>query len=382
MPLSTSILHILQYEALANALELPIYSFNAVIVSHLFSVRKHLRRRLTTIFNSRCKPHVYWVSASGKSNKRQYLVNYVVLFYEESLLNLSLVPFIQPVGEDAQRLFHGRGHRWPGLEHINIDWYRPLALITLYAEEEIQQLRGLAALLVEQVGALQVVVQYRCRAGAPFECLHGDMPQQMVIHEHQLAYQLHLNRSQNTGLFLDMANGRRWVQEHAKGRNVLNLFAYTCGFSVAAIAGGATKVVNIDMSKGALSHGRENHRLNGQDVSRVIFEGVNLFKSWGRVKKFGPYDLLVCDPPTFQKGSVDIRRDYAKILRRLPEYMNPGANLLLCLNAPDLGEDFLLDQVAEHAPQCRFVERVANPEVFAEAQQGRGLKVLHFRFDG
>ncbi|MAD43454.1 MAG: methyltransferase [Oceanospirillaceae bacterium] len=291
-------------------------------------------------------------------------------------------PFVRPCGDDAQRLFHGRGHAWAGFEHINIDWFTPLALITLYAEEGPQALSCLAQSLADECGAEQVVVQFRCRQGAPFECLLGDMPQQMVIREHQLDYWLHLNRAQNTGLFLDMAHGRRWVQDNAAGRRVLNLFAYTCGFSVAALAGGAEKIVNIDMSKAALAHGRDNHRLNGQDLSRVIFEGVNLFKSWGRVKKHGPYDLLICDPPTFQKGSVDIRRDYGKILRRLPEFMTAGADLLLCLNSPDLDESFLRQQAEEHAPGCEFIGRIANPGVFREAQPGRGLKVLHFRYRG
>ncbi|WP_286717896.1 class I SAM-dependent methyltransferase [Thalassolituus sp. UBA2009] len=293
-----------------------------------------------------------------------------------------------PADDQAQRLFHGRGHAWPGFEHLNIDWYAPLVLVTLYAEvdeswlSELEQrlLAGLKRCRPDHAGQLSVVVQHRCRTGAPFTLLCGQLPEQLVIKEDGLNYWLHLNRSQNTGLFLDMANGRRWVRGHSDGRRVLNLFAYTCGFSLAALAGGASKVVNVDMSRAALSHGRENHRLNDHDLSRVVFEGVDIFKSFGRLKKHGPYDLLICDPPTFQKGSVDIRRDYAKLLRRLPELMVAGGDCLLCLNAPDLGEDFLLAEVAQHAPDCVLVERLVNPPVFIEAQAGRGLKVLHFRY--
>jgi len=293
-----------------------------------------------------------------------------------------LPQFSLPISDDAQRLFHGRGHAWPGFEHINIDWFDSLVLITLYKEEGRDLLQILAVELQKQCAANQVVVQYRCRPGAPFEAFVGEIPQKMVIQEQGLRYWMQLNRAQNTGLFLDMANGRHWVRQHASGKKILNLFAYTCGFSLSALAGGAQQVVNIDMSKAALSSGRDNHRLNEQALERVVFEAVNIFKSWGRIKKYAPYDLLICDPPTFQKGSVDIRRDYSKILRRLPEFMAPGADLLLCLNSPDLGEDFLLQQVAEHAPGCEFIERIANPEVFKEAQSGRGLKVLHFRYLG
>src|SRR3546814_21000772 len=105
---------------------------------------------------------------------------------------------------------------------------------------------------------------------------------------------------------------RRWVQEQAQGKRVLNLFAYTCGFSVAAIAGGAEHVVNLDMASAALTRGRENHRLNGHDLSRVSFLGHELFKSWGKVRKLGPYDLIIIDPPSFQQGSFALTRELGR----------------------------------------------------------------------
>ena len=76
-------------------------------------------------------------------------------------------------------------------------------------------------------------------------------------------------------------------------------------FSVAAMAGGATQVVNLDMARAALSRGRDNHRLNQHDLSQVVFLGHDLFKSWGKVAKYGPYDLIIIDPPSFQRGSFD-----------------------------------------------------------------------------
>ena len=164
---------------------------------------------------------------------------------------------------------------------------------------------------------------------------------------------------------------------------MLNLFAYTCAFSVAAAAGGASKVVNIDLSKASLSKGRENHQLNQlakRDGKKIIFEGLDIFKSNSRIKKYGKYDLLICDPPSFQKGSVNIARDYAKIIRRVPQWMNPGAKLMLCLNSPDLDEKFLLAEVARECPDCIFEEQLANPEVFKEAHKGKGLKVLIFTY--
>jgi 23S rRNA (cytosine1962-C5)-methyltransferase len=282
---------------------------------------------------------------------------------------------------DCQRLFHGRGHTYPELSHVSVDWFLPVVLITLYQEVD-------EAWLNEQVTAIKqliphcqsIQVQYRSRKFAPSEVLWGEDITELSAQEHGLKYHISLGKAQNSGLFLDMGNGRNWVKNHSEGRSVLNLFAYTCAFSVAAIAGGARQVVNIDMSKSSLSKGRENHKLNKQDASKVKYEGVDIFKSYNRLKKNGPYDLLICDPPSFQKGSVNIERDYKKIIKRLPELMANNSDVVLCLNSPDLSEDFLLAEVSRECPQCQFQYRIDNPKVFVEAEAGKGLKVLYFRY--
>lgn len=282
---------------------------------------------------------------------------------------------------DCQRLFHGRGHAYPELSHINVDWFSPVVLITLYHEVD-------ETWLSEQVTVIQqlipectsIQVQYRSRKFAPSEVLWGEGITELRAQEHGLEYHISLGKAQNSGLFLDMGNGREWVKNNSEGKNVLNLFAYTCAFSVAAIAGGAKQVINIDMSKSSLSKGRENHKLNKQDVSKIKYEGVDIFKSYNRLKKHGPYDLLICDPPSFQKGSVNIERDYKKIIKRLPELMANNSDVLLCLNSPDLSEEFLLAEVARECPQCEYQHRIDNPLVFVEAETGKGLKVLYFRY--
>ncbi|MES0327098.1 MAG: class I SAM-dependent methyltransferase [Gammaproteobacteria bacterium] len=283
--------------------------------------------------------------------------------------------------EQCRRLLHGRGHAYKGLEHISIDWLPPVALITIYKEEVHNNLESMAELLQSRLpDCHSVQVQYRCRHMSPTELLWGEEITELVVEESGLKYQLRLGATQNTGFFLDMVNGHAWVRNNAQGKHVLNLFAYTCAFSVAALAGGAEHVLNIDISKAALSRGRDNHRMNQQDTKRVAFDGIDIFKSFSRIKKRGPYDLLICDPPSLQKGSVDIERDYKKIIRRIPEFMNPGSLLILCLNSPDLSETFLLDTVADECPECKFKESISTPEVFREAVSGKGLKVLVFEY--
>ena len=282
---------------------------------------------------------------------------------------------------DCQRLFHGRGHTYSNLSHVNVDWFSPVILITLYQEVDAQWLLDQAQQLMKlTTECTSVQVQYRSRKFAPTEVLLGDNIEHTVVQELGLNYNINFGKAQNSGLFLDMRNGRQWVKEHAKGKNILNLFAYTCPFSLAAIAGGASQVVNIDISKSSLTKGRENHRLNHHSMDKVKFEGVDIFKSNSRIKKYGPYDLIISDPPTMQFGSVDIERDYKKIVKRIPQWLKSGGDIILCLNSPDLTEQFLLDLINEHCPECYYKEAISPPEVYKEAHQGKGLKVLVFTY--
>ena len=159
---------------------------------------------------------------------------------------------------------------------------------------------------------------------------------------------------------------------------MLNLFAYTCAFSVVALQAGAQQVVNVDMSHGAIGIGQQNHQLNGI-TSGATFLPHDIFSSWGKISRSGPYGLVIVDPPSYQKGSFVATKDYARLMRRLPDLLAPGGHALLCLNAPELGLAFLQDQMQELAPDLRFVERVANPPVFADVDPQRALKVLVYQ---
>lgn len=300
---------------------------------------------------------------------------------------LSIVPiaphFNWPDSEQACRIFHGRGGHFDDFRFVNIDWFDSVVLIILYSEVEPTWLAELSQHIQQQLGSRcrSIQVQYRCRHLAPYEVLWGEEISAPIADEAGLKYQLNLGRNQNYGLFFDMEQGRRWVQANADGANVLNLFSYTCGFSVAAIAGGARQVVNVDMSKASLAVGRDNHRLNQHDLSKVKYLAHDIFKSWGKLKKMGPYDLVIADPPSLQKGSVNVIRDYPKIIRRLPELLVPGGRAMLCLNAPELDFAFLRQAVSEHCPQLVLETEVAPSAIFQNLDQDKGLKVLVYRLN-
>ncbi|MBA1192584.1 methyltransferase [Pseudomonas entomophila] len=299
-------------------------------------------------------------------------------------LEQHLLAALDPAPNETRRLFHGRGRCWPDLEQITVDWLQGVLLVGLFREPPPGQLEALQTMLLrlaeQPVWTGQaILIQHRYLPDSPGHWLLGEPQPQREVVEDGLRYLLDLGVRQNSGLFLDMRLGRRWVRERSAGRRVLNLFAYTCGFSVAAIAGGAEQVVNLDMAKSALARGRENHRLNGHDASKVAYLGHDLFKSWGKVRKYGPYDLIIIDPPTFQRGSFVLTQDYAKVLRRLPELLSDGGTVLACVNDPGIGQDFLIEGMAEHAPTLRFVERLDNPPEFPDADPQGGLKALVFQ---
>ncbi len=292
--------------------------------------------------------------------------------------------------DGAQRVFHGRGGLHPGEESWTLDWFAPVWLLTRFepaSDEELAAVgQALAARWAELAPgqALNWVFQQRDEVRATNRLMAGAVPEPHVVQEAGARYQLHLLRGQNHGLFLDMAEGRRWVREWAAaapGGRVLNLFAYTCAFSVAARLGGAARVDNYDMARGALAIGKANHALNGLEDG-VGYLPHDIFNSWGRIARHGPYELVVMDPPSYQKGSFVATKDYARLVRRLPDLLVPGGHALLCLNSPKLGEAFLREVVAAEVPGYQVLGRLPNPPAFADADPDRALKVLLLRRPG
>lgn len=306
-----------------------------------------------------------------------------------STLHAHLLPALAAAPAETRRLFHGRGRCWPGLEQLTVDWLQGIVLVALFKEPEPSQLEALKHLLMTitaspewaQSGAHTLLLQHRYLPQSTTEWLLGQEVDEWTLTEGGLRYRIDLGKKQNAGLFLDMRFGRDWVKANAQGKRVLNLFAYTCGFSVAAIEGGACQVVNLDMSRAALSRGRDNHRLNGHDLGQVSFLGHDLFKSWGKVINSGPYDLVIIDPPSFQKGSFLLTKDYQRVLRRLPELLRAGGTVLACMNDPAFGPDFLIDGVTREAPGLRFIQRLDNPPEFPDIDPHSGLKALVFQLD-
>lgn len=283
---------------------------------------------------------------------------------------------------DSRRLFHGRGRCYPGLEFVCVDLFQPVLLITFYAEPPVKWLEEflvlIEPLLAPTIAA--ILVQHRYQQGAPTITVWGILPEEVYAQRGALRFLLPIAQQQNSGFFLDMEPGRCWLEQHAANKRVLNLFAYTCAFSVVAIAAGAAKVVNVDMSSRALEWGRRHHQNNCQAKHSYEFLTENILKSWGRIKRKGPYDVLIIDPPSYQPGSFVAQKDYVKVVRRIPELLPAGGMVLACLNAPELGADFISAVFVEAGVRCELVERLAPSADFPDVNPEQQLKLLVFRF--
>jgi 23S rRNA (cytosine1962-C5)-methyltransferase len=286
-----------------------------------------------------------------------------------------------PTGPQARRLFHGRGRTFAGLEHLTIDWYPPLLLVTSHQPLASEQLDELLTTLDRAApGRVEtVILQQRLQPSPRLEVLRGSLPDRPVAREAGLVYPLLLNQGVNHGFFLDMAGGRQWLRQYSRGKKVLNLFAYTCSLSVAALAGDAAQVVNLDMSKTALAVGRTAHQLNRLDDRRASFLAHDLFKSFGKLEQLGPFDLVVIDPPADQGRSFRADKDWPRILRRLPKLATAGADILACVSAPELGSNFLKRQFTEQLPEADLHAQLNAGEDFPENDPDKGWHLLNFR---
>lgn len=293
---------------------------------------------------------------------------------------------------DSFRIFHGRGGCYEDLHWCAIDYFDGLWVATLYAPTNEETEQGLFDLLVAHMFATgahdsTLLVQRRYLDGAPWQVIIGAMPEEGTAKRGNLQFALNFNQ-QNLGFFLDIEPARKWLEKTASNKRVLNMFSYTCAFSVVAMAAGADSVVNIDMSRRSLDVGRKNHYINKLDTQAVKFLPHNIFKSWGKLRKLGPYDVVIVDPPSFQKGSFIATKDYAKVVRKLTDLVEVGGHALLCLNSPEISftafhkeiETVLSEDVCAQEGKFELEQKMAACEDFAESSPDHGaLKILAYR---
>jgi 23S rRNA (cytosine1962-C5)-methyltransferase len=219
----------------------------------------------------------------------------------------------------------------------------------------------------------------------------AEPPERIEIVEHGMRLLVDVRRGQKTGLFLDQRENRRMVRDLSAGRgDVLNLFGYTGGFSVAAALGGARHVVTIDVDRDAIVLARENFRVNGLDPADHAFASEDAFEILKRYKAQGrQFDLVVCDPPAFAKSQKAVEAalaGYASLNRAALHVLAPGGLLVTASCSARVSAEQFQDAVKEAAYKTRIdlqlVEDRRQPPdhpVAPQFREGRYLKCAVYR---
>lgn len=218
---------------------------------------------------------------------------------------------------DACRWVGGAGDGLPGLV---VDRYGDVVVLRLYAQAWEPWLDRVVSVIAGQPQARTLLRRWgvqRVDGRQGVEILSGPDPgDEVVVHEHGMRLLVRVKTGQKTGMFLDQREHRRMVGEWSPGRDVVNLFSYHGGFSVAAALAGAAQVTSVDVAPEAIADARENFRLNGLDPDAYRFEVADCFEWAPR----GRPDLVIVDPPSLTRGKKArgaARSAYRKLHRRL-----------------------------------------------------------------
>ncbi len=248
----------------------------------------------------------------------------------------------------AYRLVHGAAD---GVPDVTVDVFESLQVVSLYRDFTPEEEQALLADLDAAWAPPSVYLKRRPREArhlanvareqlAPELPVRGGAVESVVARENGQHFLIRPAQGLSVGLYLDMRDTRAWLAREARGRTVLNLFSYTCGFGVAARAGGARRVLNVDASRRVLEWGEENARLNGQPVDRYDYVAGDVFEWLERLARKGEhFECVVVDPPSFattRTSRFSAARDYAGLAERAARVVAPGGRLVACCNLATL----------------------------------------------
>jgi 23S rRNA (cytosine1962-C5)-methyltransferase len=221
----------------------------------------------------------------------------------------------------------------------------------------------------------------RNRAG---EAVLGDPPAEVVIAEDDARFAVDLRAGQKTGFFLDQRDNRRSVRRLAAGATMLNLFAYTGGFSIHAALGGALRVTSVDLAAPAIEELGRNLALSGLDASAHELARTDAFEFLARARAAGRgWDLVIADPPSFapsERARPNALAAYRKLATAALAAVAPGGRLALASCSSHVGEADLLELVAPLGDlRLRHAAGAASDHpVLPAFPEGRYLKFLVF----
>ena len=267
---------------------------------------------------------------------------------------------------NSYRLLHAEGDGVPGLI---ADYYDGVVVMQAHSAGMHHDRLLIADALKQVMGDRQKAVYYKSRstlpaklqAEQPDEYLQGLAAVPHVILEHGHRFYVDWEDGQKTGFFLDQRENRKLLADFSAGKDVLNTFCYSGGFSVYSLKAGARLVHSIDASEKAITLARKNIELNGFDSEEHACTAVDTFEYFRG--KEGAYDVIVLDPPAFAKHR-DSRHQAVKGYQRL------NADAMKIIRKGGVLFTFSCSQVVDRR---LFYDTI----VSASMQAGRDVKVLH-----
>jgi len=269
------------------------------------------------------------------------------------LLNLPVY-----TSQEFKRLYHGRGEKtYP---FLTVDSIENSVLVEFYEKKDEKPFLEYLKKYIQNTHHKNIIVKRRYKNETL--AFTGEIPKKIFAIENGIKFKLNLF-NQNIGYFGDTKNVRSYVEKTSKNKKVLNLFAYTCGFSLFARRGGAEYIANVDMNKSVLATGMANHQINGLDIKNISFRPYNILKAFPKLKRQAPYDIIIIDPPTHQKGSFIASKDYIKIIKKLPSLSHQSTILLACINDPKTTKKDFINFIEENT-EFKAKEEITPPEEY------------------
>ena len=294
---------------------------------------------------------------------------------------------------NSYRLLFGENDGFPGLI---ADVYNTVLVVKLYSEiwlpylepilESLQQISNAETVVMRLSRSLQNSNNHTLKDG---EVIYGTLEHEVVeFIEHGVRFSANVIKGHKTGYFLDHRDNRRRVGELSKGKTVLDVFSYAGGFSVHALANGATEVTSLDISKQALDMARENGKLNDYAGMHKTISGDAFNEMKALIEKGKTFDIVVIDPPSFAKQQSEIelaKKKYAQ-LAELGGKLTAKNGLLVLASCSsrvlaqsffDLNNRVLNDQARLFETELKTKHDSDHPIAFPE---GAYLKCGYYRF--
>ena len=276
---------------------------------------------------------------------------------------------------NCYRLVHGEGDNLPGLI---IDYYDGVCVMQAHSVGMFRAKKQIADALRKVYGPVLKAVYDKSSGTAPYkaglELIDGYLykrddfnENELVVLENGHKFMVNWTEGQKTGFFLDQRENRALVGKLSEGRNVFNLFCYTGGFSIYALAAGATHVDSVDSSKKAMAMVDRNVRLNGFDESKhtsLCCDAIDYLRDVPE----GKYDLMIVDPPAFAKHRGALKnalRAYQRLNAAAISKVAPGGFVFTYSCSQVVDKEAFALAVFSAAAQCgrsvRILDRLNQP---------------------